>query len=67
LVMACFHPIKNMRNCDPDFATAFNSNFDNKALCESGVMWIIRFVTYDRQKWRTFVAALHANGISVSK
>jgi predicted protein tyrosine phosphatase len=22
------------------------SNFDNKALCESGVMWIIRFVTY---------------------
>jgi hypothetical protein len=37
---------KNMRNCDPDFATAFNSNFDNKALCESGVMWIIRFVTY---------------------
>jgi hypothetical protein len=46
LMMACFHNIKNIRHCDPDFATAFNSNFDNKALCESGVMWIIRFVTY---------------------
>ena len=41
-----FHPIKNLRNCDFDFVATFNSNFDNKALCESGVMWIIRFVTY---------------------
>ena len=46
LMMSCFHHIKNIRSCDPDFATAFNSNVDNKALCESGVMWIIRFVTY---------------------
>ena len=39
-----FHPIKNLRNCDLDFVAPFNSNFDNKTLCESGVMWIIRFV-----------------------
>ena len=41
-----FHPIKNLRNCDLDFDAPFNSDFHNKALCESGVMWIIRFVTY---------------------
>ena len=41
-----FHPIKNLRNCELDFVAPFNSNFDNKMLCESGVMWIIRFVTY---------------------
>ena len=38
-----FHSIKNW---DLDFVAPFNSNFHNKALCESGVMWIIRFVTY---------------------
>jgi hypothetical protein len=31
---------------DLDVVAPFNSNFDNKTLCESGVMWIIRFVTY---------------------
>ena len=46
LMMTCFHPIKNMPNCDLDFITLFNSNFDTKALCESGDMWIIRSVTY---------------------
>ena len=41
-----FHPIKNLRNCDQDFVAPFNSNFHNKMLCESGVIWIFRFVTY---------------------
>ena len=38
--------IKNLRNCDQEFVTPFNSNFHNKTLCESGVMWITRFVAY---------------------
>ena len=29
-----------------EFVAPFNSNFHNKTLCESGVMWITRFVTY---------------------
>ena len=41
-----FHPIKNLRNCDQDLVAPFNSNFHTKTLCESGVMWIFRFVTY---------------------
>ena len=41
-----FYLIKNLRNCDLDFVAPFNSNFHKKTLCESGVMWIIRFVTY---------------------
>ena len=41
-----FHPIINLRNCDLDFVAPFNNNFHNKALCESGVVWILRFVTY---------------------
>ena len=41
-----FHPIKNLRNCNHDFVAPFNSNVHNKTLCERGVMWIIRFVTY---------------------
>ena len=41
-----FHPIKNLRNCDQEFVVHFNSNFHNKTLCENGVMWITRFVTY---------------------
>ena len=41
-----FHRIKNVRNCDQEFVAPFNSNFHNKTLCESGVMWITRFVTY---------------------
>ena len=41
-----FHPIKNLRNCDEEFVAPFNSTFHNKTLCESGVMWITRFVTY---------------------
>ena len=31
---------------DQEFVAPFNSNFPSKALCESGVMWITRFVTY---------------------
>ena len=41
-----FHPIKNLRNCDEEIVAPFNSNFHNKTLCESEVMWITRFVTY---------------------
>jgi hypothetical protein len=29
-----------------EYVAPFNSNFHNKTLCESGVMWITRFVTY---------------------
>ena len=39
------HPIKNLQNSDLHFVALFNSNFDSKTLCESGVVWIIRFVT----------------------
>ena len=51
-----FHPIKNMGNCDLDFVAPFNSNFDNKTLCESRVdnsfhyiisyLWKAIFVSY---------------------
>ena len=41
-----FHPIKNLRNSYQEYVAPFNSNFHNKTLCESGVMWITRFVTY---------------------
>ena len=42
-----FHPIKNLRNSYQEYVAPFNSNFHNKTLCESGVMWIARcFVTY---------------------
>ena len=35
-----------MRNSYQVYVPPFNSNFHNKTLCESGVMWINRFVTY---------------------
>jgi hypothetical protein len=35
-----------LRNSYQEYVAPFNSNFHNKALCESGVMWITRFVTY---------------------
>jgi hypothetical protein len=38
--------IKNLRNSYQEYVAPFNSNFHNKTLCESGVMWITRFVTY---------------------
>ena len=41
-----FHPIKNWQSCDQDLVAPFNTKFHNKTLCESGVMWIFRFVTY---------------------
>ena len=51
-----FHPIKNLGNCDLDFVAPFNSNFENKTLCESRVdnsfhyiisyLWKAIFVSY---------------------
>ena len=38
--------IKNLRNSYQEYVAPFNSNYHNKTLCESGVMWIFRFVTY---------------------
>ena len=38
--------LKNLRNSYQEYVAPFNSNFHNKTLCESGVMWITRFVTY---------------------
>jgi hypothetical protein len=37
---------KNLWNSYQEYVAPFNSNFHNKTLCESGVMWITRFVTY---------------------
>jgi hypothetical protein len=39
-------PYQTFAELRQEFVTPFNSNFHNKTLCESGVMWIIRFVTY---------------------
>jgi hypothetical protein len=47
--------IKNLLNCDEEFVAPFNSNFYNKMLCESGVMWITRF-TYLLTYYYSFLA-----------
>jgi hypothetical protein len=41
-----FHSINNLPNSYQEYVAPFNSNSHNKTLCESGVMWITRFVTY---------------------
>jgi hypothetical protein len=39
-------PYQKFAELRQEFVAPFNSNFHNKTLCESGVMWITRFVTY---------------------
>ena len=39
-------PYQKFAELHQEFVAPFNSNFHNKTLCESGVMWITCFVTY---------------------
>ena len=39
-------PYQTFADLRQEFVAPFNSNFHSKTLCESGVMWITRFVTY---------------------
>ena len=57
---------QNLRNSYQEYVAPFNSNFHNKTLCESGVMWITRFVTYLLTYYYSFLAHYHNTCLDIN-